>query len=211
MANSHLRLVTPATENRTVTPKRCPNAELRTREHLTEAEVERLMDAARKNRWGHRDATMVLVAYRHGLRPAELVDLRWDQVEFGSGALHIRRVKEARPARIRSWGTSYGLCGAFSASRSPSRRSSSLRSAAPPSAPLASPAWSSALALKPSSVSKPTRTCCGTHAVTLWRTKGTIRARSKLISGTGISNIRCATPNCRRRGFGISGESESVL
>jgi integrase len=35
---------------------------------------------ARKNRWGHRDATMVLVAYRHGFRPAELVDLRWDQV-----------------------------------------------------------------------------------------------------------------------------------
>jgi type 1 fimbriae regulatory protein FimB/type 1 fimbriae regulatory protein FimE len=51
------------------------------------------MDAARKNRWGHRDATMILVAYRHGFRGAELVDLRWDQVEFASGALHVRRVK----------------------------------------------------------------------------------------------------------------------
>jgi integrase len=78
--------------------KRRPNADLRTREHLTEAEVERLMSAARKNRWGHRDATMILVAYRHGFRPAELVDLRWDQVEFGSGALHVRRLKRGTPS-----------------------------------------------------------------------------------------------------------------
>lgn len=97
MAQSHLKLVTPATVKRTVTPKRLPNADLRTREHLTEAEIERLMAAARKNRWGHRDATMILVAYRHGFRAAELVDLRWDQVEFASGALHVRRVKRGTP------------------------------------------------------------------------------------------------------------------
>jgi type 1 fimbriae regulatory protein FimB/type 1 fimbriae regulatory protein FimE len=65
MVKPHLRLVTPATVNRTVTPKRLPNGDLRTREYLTEAEVEKLTNAARKNRWGHRDATMVLVAYRH--------------------------------------------------------------------------------------------------------------------------------------------------
>jgi integrase len=98
MTNVHLKLVTPTIENRTVTPKRQPNADLPTREHLTEAEVERLMAAARKNRWGHRDATMILVAYRHGLRPAELVDLRWDQVEFTSGTLHVRRVKRGTPS-----------------------------------------------------------------------------------------------------------------
>jgi integrase len=40
---------------------------------------------------------MLLVAYRHGFRPAELVDLRWDQVEFASGALHVRRVKRGTP------------------------------------------------------------------------------------------------------------------
>ena len=85
MAKRHLRLVTPATVNRTVTPRRPPNADLRTREYLTEAEVERLMKAAKRNRWGHRDATMILVAYRHGLRVSELVDLRWDQVEFSDG------------------------------------------------------------------------------------------------------------------------------
>ena len=98
MAKSHLKLVTPSTVNRTVTPKRLPNGDLRTREYLTEAEVERLMAAARKNRWGHRDATMILVAYRHGLRVSELVDLRWDQIELASGSLHVRRVKRGTPS-----------------------------------------------------------------------------------------------------------------
>ena len=45
MAKAHLKLVTPATEKRTVTPKRLPNGKLRTREYLTEAEIERLMAA----------------------------------------------------------------------------------------------------------------------------------------------------------------------
>ena len=54
------------------------NGDLRTREYLTEHEVERLIETAKRNRHGHRDTTMVLVAYRHGLRAAELVDLRWD-------------------------------------------------------------------------------------------------------------------------------------
>src|SRR5262249_23260379 len=62
--------------------------------YLTEAEVERLMNAARKNRWGHRDATMVFVAYRHGLRASELVDLRWEQVDFKTANMHVRRGKQ---------------------------------------------------------------------------------------------------------------------
>lgn len=98
MAKSHLKLVTPSTVKRTVTPKRRPNAELRTREHLMTSELEHLMDAARGNRWGHRDATMILVAYHHGLRVSELVDLRWDQVDFRTAMLHVRRVKQGTPS-----------------------------------------------------------------------------------------------------------------
>ncbi len=98
MAKPNLKLVTPTTVNRTVMPKRLPNAELRTREYLTDAEVERLTEAAKGNRHGHRDATMILVAYRHGLRAAELADLRWDQVEFGTATLHVRRVKRGTPS-----------------------------------------------------------------------------------------------------------------
>jgi len=98
MAKTPLRLVTPATVNRTVLPTRRPNRDLRTREYLTEGEVEKLMEAAKRNRYGHRDATMVLVAYRHGLRAAELVDLRWEQVDFKTATLHVRRVKQGTPS-----------------------------------------------------------------------------------------------------------------
>jgi integrase len=98
MAKAHLKLVTPATVKRTVTPRRPPNAKLRTREYMTEAEVERLMAAAKDNRYGRRDATMALVAYRHGLRASELVDLRWEQVDFRTASLHIRRVKQGSPS-----------------------------------------------------------------------------------------------------------------
>jgi integrase len=98
MAKSHLKLVTPATVKRTVTPRRRRNGDLRTREYLTEHEVERLIEAAKRNRHGHRDATMTLVAYRHGLRAAEVVDLRWDQVDFKTATLHVRRVKAGTPS-----------------------------------------------------------------------------------------------------------------
>jgi integrase len=99
VAKSHLKLVAPTTVNRTVsTPKRPTNAKLRTREYLTEAEVERLIEAAKGNRHGHRDATMILVVYRHGLRASEATDLRWDQIEFASATLHVRRVKQGTPA-----------------------------------------------------------------------------------------------------------------
>ena len=98
MAKRHLKPVTPATVKRTVTPRRRPNGDIRTREYLTEAEVERLIGAAKGNRHGHRDTTMVLVAYRHGLRASELVDLRWNQVDFRSAVLHVRRVKQGTPS-----------------------------------------------------------------------------------------------------------------
>jgi site-specific recombinase XerD len=56
-----------------------PNTESFTvaRRYLTEREVEKLMETARKvSRHGHRDATMILVAYRHGLRASEVCDLQ---------------------------------------------------------------------------------------------------------------------------------------
>jgi integrase len=93
---AHLKLVAPKAEKRTI-PRRRPNKELRTREHLTAAEVERLIAAAKGNREGHRDATMILLAYRHGLRAAELVDLRWDQVDFQHGTLFAGSRTARRP------------------------------------------------------------------------------------------------------------------
>ena len=64
------------------------------RRYLSEREVERLMDCARKyGRYGHRDATMILVAFRHGLRASEVCDLQWQQIELSEGRLHVHRVK----------------------------------------------------------------------------------------------------------------------
>jgi integrase len=95
----HLKVVSPTNEKRTVAvPVRKPNSEYRTREHLTEAEVKKLIEAAKDNRYGRRDSTMVLLAYRHGLRASELVDLRWEQVDLKSAVLHVRRVKQGSPA-----------------------------------------------------------------------------------------------------------------
>ncbi len=105
MAKLNLAFVSPANTNGTVElqprarpPKRRRNAEVRSREHLTAAEIEKLIEAAKRNRNGHRDATMILVGYRHGLRASELVDLRWDQVDFRTGTLHVRRVKQGVPS-----------------------------------------------------------------------------------------------------------------
>src|SRR5262245_58462439 len=75
------------------------NSPVRTREYLTSKEIERLMAAARaSSRWGHRDATMILVGYRHGLRASELCDLQWSQVELNAGRLHVCRAKNGSPS-----------------------------------------------------------------------------------------------------------------
>jgi type 1 fimbriae regulatory protein FimB/type 1 fimbriae regulatory protein FimE len=83
----------PTIENRKV-PVRRNNAAYRTREYLTEPEVAAVIAAAaRVGRHGQRDATLLLIAYRHGLRVSELVALRWDQVDLTQGLVHVARLK----------------------------------------------------------------------------------------------------------------------
>ena len=78
-------------------PRRVPNAMLRSREYLTEDEVSDLISAAgRVGRNRLRDATLILVSYRHGLRVSEAADLRWEQVELKRRLLHVRRIKNGR-------------------------------------------------------------------------------------------------------------------
>ena len=79
-------------------PKRAKNKDLRSREYLTEQEVELLINAARKTgRHGHRDATLILMTYRHGLRVSELVSLRREQIDLKQGLIHVNRVKNGSP------------------------------------------------------------------------------------------------------------------
>ncbi len=84
----------PNTLNGNVPPPRRKNSEVRSREHLTPDEVERLITSARSlGRHGHRDSTLILMDYRHGLRVSELVALRWDMVDLKQGLLHVSRLK----------------------------------------------------------------------------------------------------------------------
>jgi type 1 fimbriae regulatory protein FimB/type 1 fimbriae regulatory protein FimE len=110
MTKTSVALVAPGIENGTVTrevvpfpvpsrrPRRPKNKAVRTREYLTHGEVEQLIKAAAGNRHAHRDATLILVASRHGLRVSELIDLRWDQIDFNRGEMAIRRVKQGSSA-----------------------------------------------------------------------------------------------------------------
>jgi integrase len=63
------------------------------RQYFTESELGKLIGAARKGRYGHRDATLILIMARHGLRVTEAVDLQWDQIDFTRAHLHVRRLK----------------------------------------------------------------------------------------------------------------------
>jgi len=83
---------------RVAPPRKPKNADVRSREYLTETEVEQLMAAAQGGRHGHRDATMILLAFRHGLRVSELVALRRDMVDLDAGLLHVTRLKRAMPS-----------------------------------------------------------------------------------------------------------------
>src|SRR3954453_2890732 len=83
----------PTATNRTL-PTRLPNVSYRQREYLSEAEVNLLIEAARRRgRNPERDVAAILLAFRHGLRAAELCALRWTQIDLKAGRLHINRAK----------------------------------------------------------------------------------------------------------------------
>ena len=84
--------------------KKSPNsrkyADVRSREHLLQEEVESMREAIKKNsgRHAHRNSTLILIIYRHGLRVEETANLKWEQVDFASGNIHVRRIKRGSPS-----------------------------------------------------------------------------------------------------------------
>lgn len=79
---------------RPIPPNRPRNKELRDREHLTPHEVEQIMVAAKKvGRHGHRDAAMILLAFRHGFRVSELLALQWNHIDLQLGQVQVNRRK----------------------------------------------------------------------------------------------------------------------
>ena len=209
LANRRLQLVAPAIVNRTVRPTRRPNHELRSREHLTEAEIEKLLVAARGNRYGHRDATMLLVAYRHGLRSSELVDLRWEQVDFASATLHVRRVKDGTPATHPIIGDELRALRRLQREKEP-RSPFAPRSAARRSRLPGSLARSCAPVEPRGCRSRYILTGSATPAASRRRTRAMTHAPCRPTSGTRTSSTRCAIPSWHRRGSRISGDSKPV-
>src|SRR5215813_2369060 len=161
------------------------------RRYLTHREIERLMDSARKHgRYGHRDATMILVAYRHGLRASEVCDLQWQQIELSEGRLHVHRVKNGIPSvhpirgdemrALRKLRRDYptdahvfvsergGLTGSFSASGRP-----------------------------PRCHSRSTHTCFAMPAGLSWPTTATTRGPCSTTSGTRTFSTPSDTPKWR--------------
>src|SRR5215813_13758503 len=98
MIKPALKIVSPTAKIRKVMPRRPKNADLRTREYLTEGEVEQLIEGCKGNRRAHRDQTMILLAFRHGLRASEVCDLQWTQVDFEAATLAVTRAKHGTPS-----------------------------------------------------------------------------------------------------------------
>ena len=205
MAKSHLKLVTPTTEKRTVTPTRRPNAELRTREYLTEAEVERLIEAAKGNRGPpgrHHDP---------GGLPARPASERAGGPALGSG-----RLRQGHPARPQGQAghtehasdhraTNCGPCGELQREQEPkspfvftSERGSPFTTAG-----FARMVERAGAEAKLGFKAHPhmLRHACGFALAN----KGTIPGRCRPISATRTFSTRCATPSCRPIGSRISG------
>jgi site-specific recombinase XerD len=79
--------------NATSSKGRQGNEVYRVREHLTEAEIEKLLAALKQNRYGQRDWLIGLLIYRHGLRVSEACDLRWDDIDLTKRTIIARRLK----------------------------------------------------------------------------------------------------------------------
>jgi integrase len=107
----------PTTANRTL-PQRRPNSDYRPREYLTETEVDRLIEAARKRgRNGARDSAAILLAYRHGLRASELASLRWAQIDLRHGGCMSTEPRADAKVSIPYMALSFGHCARYKAHR----------------------------------------------------------------------------------------------
>jgi site-specific recombinase XerD len=91
MKSNTLKLV-KSTDMRPVAGRK-PNNAYRVREHLTDAEITKLLAALKANRHGQRDWLIGLLIYRHGLRVSEACDLRWDDLDLPKRTIAIRRLK----------------------------------------------------------------------------------------------------------------------
>jgi type 1 fimbriae regulatory protein FimE len=87
-----------AVNGKVTPPRRKSNRDSRNREYLTPTEIESLLVATTRGRYGHRDRTLLLIMYRHGLRVGEAISLRWEQVDLKAGLFAVQRLKQGVPS-----------------------------------------------------------------------------------------------------------------
>ena len=200
---------TPTIQKRTVARGRLPNANYRTREYLTEREVERLMKAAGNNRHGHRDATMILLAFRHGLRASEVCSLRWEQVDLAHGRLHVSRAKNGMASVHPLTGTELRALRRLQREQEPGRYVFMSERGAPMSAVgfrrMMGRLGKAAKMPFPSIL-----TCCATPAGSSSPMTVRTRGRFSNTSDTRTSSIPSDTPSCRLNGSRVFGRIRST-
>jgi integrase len=204
MSNTHLQLVFPSKEKRTVIPRRLPNHELRPREHLTEREVETLVGVARKNRNGLRDAAMILICFRHGLRASELCELQWSDLEFETATLHLRRAKKGTVSTHPLLGDELRALRALRREAKSPFIFVSERNAPFTVSGLQKMIERAGIAAKMPFKIHPN--CSDTRLGTLWRTRVPIRGRYKATWDIGRFNRLSATQSWHRVDSGIFGD-----
>lgn len=94
MSNVHRLHAPPPVK---LTKGRKPNSAYRSREHLTEPEIDRLLDAAASTQNPSQSRLLVLLAFRHGLRISETCDVRIDDIDLRAATIYVRRAKNGMP------------------------------------------------------------------------------------------------------------------
>jgi integrase len=165
------------------------------------------MAAARKSsRYGHRDATMILIGYRHGLRASEVWDLQWSQVELAAGRLHVRRAKNGSPSVHPMQGDEIRALRGLQREQGPSSHVFMTERDGP-----MTPEAFHALFGRIGARARYIHTCCDMAVAMPWRTPATTHGRYRLGSGTRTSSTRCATQSWRPIGSRISGDRAARL
>jgi integrase len=150
---------------------------------------------------------MVLVAYRHGLRPVELVMLRWDAIDFAHGQIHVSRAKNGSPSVHPLSGVELRALRRLKRDQEPP---SPFVFTSERGAPFTTAGWRKmvarlGVAAKLDFKAHPHmfRHACGFQLANQGTDTRTLQAY------LGHRNIPCATPNCRRRASRTSGATDA--
>ena len=151
---------------------------------------------------------MILVAFRHGFRASEIIELEWSDIDFNAAEMHVERKKRGRSPRHPIRGDELRALRRLTRSRIRSRRSCSCPNVVHHSPGIALIGWSSGPARRPIRPSRCTHICFGTQPAISWPMTALTRGRFRVISGIGIFGTRCVTPSFRRSPSGTSSATD---